>query len=50
MSKNNKQCMNCDKCIACGEGDFICTEHNEGEQPKLVIENYEPTENYNSCN
>ena len=45
----NKQCSNCSNCIACGEGDFICAEHNGEEDPKLVIDNYIPTENYNSC-
>ena len=39
-------CINCENCIPIGEGDHICTELDE---PILVIEEYEPTDDYFAC-
>ena len=39
-----KCCEQCEECIAIGEGDHICMEHEV-----MVIEGYEPTDNYVFC-
>ena len=40
-------CENCENCTAIGEGDFICIAE---EEPKTVISDYEPTDDYAWCN
>ena len=37
----------CDNCQYVGEGDFICDNAPEG--PVLVVEDWEPNENYLRC-
>lgn len=37
----------CDNCIYIGDGDFIC-DRGPGE-PVLVVEDWEPNENYLMC-
>lgn len=44
MSKCQKDCLKCDECIPIGEGDHICGVNNS-----LIIDEYEPTENYLWC-
>lgn len=49
MSKKNKKiatCETCDNCVPIGEGDHICYECGE---PKMVISDYSPTNEYLSC-
>lgn len=42
----NCQCETCENLMAIGEGDHICT---EGEEPKVVIEDYMPAKDYLWC-
>lgn len=46
LLKNAKMCQNCEHCIYLCEGDFIC----DMDEPILVIEDFEPTEDYCCCN
>lgn len=42
--------MSCDTCInliPIGEGDHICLEC--GDEPILILDNYEPTDDYYKC-
>ena len=39
----------CDHCQYIGEGDFICDEAFGTPDEVLVVENWEPTENYLRC-
>lgn len=39
-------CEKCENCTAIGEGDFICIAE---EEPKTVISDYEPTDDYAWC-
>lgn len=47
MINSNGSCIECQEAIPIGEGDIICLECTD--QPLLVIENYQPTENYGEC-
>ena len=40
-----KRCEECEECLAIGEGDHVCIDHEV-----MVIEEYEPTDNYLICN
>ena len=40
-----RSCELCDECIPIGEGDHLCTL----EEPKVIIENYQPTAEYYWC-
>ena len=42
-----KSCLSCEELVPIGEGDHICLCR---EEPALVLENYEPTENFFFCN
>lgn len=42
---NPKICNDCALCIYIGEGDFIC----ENEPDTVVIEDWEPTEDFMRC-
>lgn len=44
--KKTAMCETCMNCIAIGEGDHICSECGE---PKMVISDYSPTDEYLSC-
>lgn len=46
-NKTQKGCEYCGNCIPLGEGDHICYECGE---PKIVICEYEATEDYMCCN
>jgi len=50
MSRNKKNgiCNDCINAMYIGEGDFICYEC-EGE-PRLVIEDFTPTDEFCFCN
>lgn len=39
----------CDHCIYIGEGDFICDQAVEEPDGVLVVDGWEPTENYLRC-
>lgn len=39
----------CDYCIYIGEGDFICDKHIAAPDRVLVIDEWQPTENYLQC-
>lgn len=39
----------CDHCQYIGEGDFICDEVMDDPEGCLVVEDWEPTENYLRC-
>lgn len=41
----NNGCYDCRNCIAFGEGDYICQNTRA-----MVIEDYEPTEDFYKCN
>ncbi len=47
--KKNKRagCEYCSYCVPIGEGDHIC---DAEDMPKLVMSDYEPTEDYLCCN
>lgn len=40
-------CLTCENCIPIGEGDHVCFEALD--DPVLVLEDYEPTDNYFAC-
>lgn len=42
----SKYCENCSNCTAIGEGDYICIAETE---PKMVLCEYEPTDEYYWC-
>ena len=42
-----KTCAMCSNLIPIGEGDHICLEC--GPEPILILDNYEPTDNYDKC-
>lgn len=44
--KGFKGCEYCMNCIPIGEGDHIC---NECKEPKMVISDYVPTDEYMAC-
>ena len=44
--KNSPCCMNCANCVYIEEGDHICI---AGEEPVLVLEEFEPTDMYFCC-
>lgn len=52
MSRKNKKDKRtcdpgmCDNCNYIGEGDFIC---DRGPEPVLVMDEWEPTENFERC-
>lgn len=39
----------CDSCLYIGEGDFICDKHIDDPSRVLVVDEWEPTENYLQC-
>ncbi len=39
----------CRDCVYIGEGDFICERHVDDPDRVLVVEEFEPTENYLQC-
>ena len=39
----------CDECMYIGEGDFVCSLHLEEPEKAMVVEDWEPTENYPQC-
>lgn len=39
----------CDDCLYIGEGDFVCDRHIHEPDRALVIDEWEPTENYMQC-
>lgn len=41
-----KTCDNCSECIYIGEGDSVCLAEQE---PKLVMEDHLPSDNYYWC-
>ena len=43
--KRDRCCLNCDHCIPIGEGDHWCD-----ECLVMVLDEYEPTDDYYSCN
>lgn len=45
MDTKNKCCHFCENCIYIGEGDYMCDENHD-----FVIEDWEPTDDYFSCN
>ena len=51
MKRKNKKeikgCEYCDSLIPIGEGDHICTDC--GGEPKIVICDYNPTDEYMAC-
>ena len=53
MGKKNKRhamCgTQCDNCNYIGDGDFICELHIEDPDKALVIEDWQPTDNYMQC-
>lgn len=44
---NMAGCINCENCIPIGEGDHVCFEASE--DPILVLDEYEPTDDYFAC-
>lgn len=40
-----KCCENCDNCVPIGEGDHVCI----AGEPVLILDDYEPTEDYLYC-
>lgn len=40
-----KECIGCDDCMYIGDGDSICD-----KTYKLVLDDWEPTDNYGNCN
>ena len=40
-----KMCQDCEHCMYICEGDFIC----DMDEPVLVMEDFEPTEDYMYC-
>lgn len=46
ISHPEYSCLTCSNCIPIGEGDHIC---NECGEPKMVISDYAPTEEYMVC-
>ena len=42
-------CYRCEHCEYIGEGDHICTRHEEDPDRAVVISDWEPTENYMQC-
>lgn len=45
--KQNKMCEYCSNIVPIGEGDHICYEC--GDEPKMVICEYCPTDEYMAC-
>ena len=39
----------CDCCVYIGEGDFVCDKHIADPDRVLVVDEWEPTENYLQC-
>ena len=39
----------CEYCLYIGEGDFICEKHIADPDRVLVVDEWEPTENYLQC-
>lgn len=42
-----KTCFECEHCLYIGEGDSICT---YCEEPKIVLDDWAPTEYFGTCN
>lgn len=39
----------CDECLYIGEGDFVCERYIDDPARALVIDEFEPTENFLQC-
>lgn len=44
-----QSCYRCEHCEYIGEGDSICTKYEEDPERAIVLEDWEPTENYMQC-
>ena len=40
----DRNCYNCNNCEYIGEGGYMCSMNND-----IVIEDWQPTEDFNSC-
>ena len=47
--KINTTCSDCPDGIYIGEGDFVCDRHIAEPDKALVVEEWQPTENYLQC-
>lgn len=43
-NENSRNCYNCNNCEYIGEGGYMCSINND-----IVIEDWQPTEDYRSC-